>query len=508
MAQARSDAGFYLFGFHSNRRSRTDAAELPKEVVEFTPLGAGFAVILQPEPEWAVQEGVCRNHAGDSLRFDSQHLDDVEHCAHTSGASTLPKDFAVIRFQACFFVTLLSFLVSSSRTVAEDWTQWRGPSGMHVVTEGAEVPVDFGPKKNVLWSAKIPGAGHASPTIVGDLVVVSTADSSNQRQAILGFDRQTGKSEFTTIVSSGGFPETHPKNTHASATVCSIDGLFVGTFHHHDKVEAVAVDATGKIVWRTDVGEFRPKQYVYGYAASPTVYNKTIIITGDCDTGAWMVALNPQTGQKVWSTKRPQMLNWSSPIVAHVGGRDQLLLSGCERISSYDPKTGKRLWETPCLTMATCGTVVWDDDTIYASGGYPKKETVAVKADGSGVVWANRVKCYEQSLLIHDGFLYGFDDNGIVYCWEAKSGREMWKHRLRGPVSASLVYANGNIYACNERGNIWVFKASSAGYEQVAENQMGTSLFATPSIVDDVMFLRTADGQGRSRQEYLFAIGK
>ena len=47
--------------------------------------------------------------------------------------------------------------------------------------------------------------------------------------------------------------------------------------------------------------------------------------------------------------------------------------------------------------MATCGTVVWDDDTVYASGGYPKKETVAVKADGSGEIrWRNNVKCYEQ----------------------------------------------------------------------------------------------------------------
>ena len=158
--------------------------------------------------------------------------------------------------------------------------------------------------------------------------------------------------------------------------------------------------------------------------------------------------------------------------------------------------------------MATCGTVTWDDDTVYASGGYPKKETVAVKADGSGtVVWRNRVKCYEQSMLVHDGYLYGFDNNGIIYCWHAKTGKEMWKQRLRGPVSASLCLVDGNIFACNEKGNVWVFRASAKGYQQVAQNQMGTSLFATPTIVDNVMYLRSASGEGRNRQEAIFAIG-
>lgn len=409
----------------------------------------------------------------------------------------------------CFhFATLCTLLCSATHLAADDWSQWRGPSGSAIAAAEDSVPTEFSPTTNVIWSAQVAGAGHSSPTVVGDLVVVTTADPTIQRQAILGLNRSTGTPVFTTVVSEGGFPKTHPKNTHASATVCSNGQLFFATFHHHDKVEAVAVDQSGEIVWRTDVGAFRPRQYVYGYAASPTMHNGKLIISGDCDTVAWLVALNPANGKVVWKTDRPKMLNWSSPIVANVAGRDQLLLSGSERLASYNPEDGKLLWETKCLTMATCGTVVWDEDTVYASGGYPKKETVAVKADGSGkVVWSNRVKCYEQSMLIHEGYLYAFDDNGIVYCWEAKTGREMWKQRLRGPVSASLVLVDGNLFACNERGNIWVFKATADGYQQVAQNQMGTSLFATPSVVDNVMYLRTASGEGRNRQEAIFAIG-
>ena len=416
----------------------------------------------------------------------------------------------LFRFQPAlrFTVFLLAVTAILSHLEADDWSQWRGPSGQSIAADGNTIPTKFSPTQNVLWNAQIAGAGHSSPTVVGDLVVVTAADSAQQQQAILGFNRATGKPAFTTIVNEGGFPQIHGKNTHASPTVCSNGKLFCATFHHHDKIEAVAVDQAGKIVWRKNLGAFRPKQFRYGYAASPTLYNDQLIICADSDTGAWLTALDVNTGRVIWKTDRARSLNWASPIVANVAGRDQLLVSGGERIASYDPKNGKQLWQTRCLTMATCGTVTWDDDTVYASGGYPKKETVAVKADGSGtVVWRNRVKCYEQSMLVHDGYLYGFDDNGIIYCWHAKTGKEMWKQRLRGPVSASLCLVDGNIFACNEKGNVWVFRASAKGYQQVAQNQMGTSLFATPTIVDNVMYLRSASGEGRNRQEAIFAIG-
>ncbi len=201
------------------------------------------------------------------------------------------------------------------------------------------------------------------------------------------------------------------------------------------------------------------------------------------------------------------MLNWSSPIVASIAGRDQLLLSGTNKIASYNPDTGEPLWSTPCLTMATCGTCIWDDDLIFASGGYPKAETVAVKADGSGVAWKNNVKCYEQSMVVINGYLYAFSDNGIVYCWNAATGKEMWKQRLRGPVSASPLVVGDTIFATNEAGTTWVFKSNPEKYEQVAENQLGNSSFASLVAVDGQLFIRAASGEGAGRKESLYCIG-
>ncbi|MEQ9408549.1 MAG: PQQ-binding-like beta-propeller repeat protein [Fuerstiella sp.] len=405
-------------------------------------------------------------------------------------------------------VAVLSLCFLHSTAPAADWNQWRGPNHNNVAAAGQNVPVTWNETSNVVWKAAVPGRGHSSPIVVGELIALTSADEGGQQQGVFGYDRRTGKQLWGTVVSRGGFPKTHIKNTHASSTACSDGRQVYATFCHHNKVEAVALDLKGNIIWQTDVGGFLPKQYEYGYAASPTLYNDTLIVSGDSDTVAWIKALNTKTGQIVWQQNRPQKLNWASPIVAHVAGRDQLLISGGDMIASYDPATGMPLWSQPCLTMATCGTVVWDDDTVYASGGFPKKETVAVKADGSGqVLWTNGVKCYEQSLLIHDGYLYAVDDNGVAWCWHAKSGREMWKQRLQGPVSASPVLVGDTIYACSEKGTFFVYRANPQQFEAIARNQLGSESFATPTVVDNRIYLRVAAGERDNRAEMLFAIG-
>ncbi|MCA9051541.1 MAG: PQQ-binding-like beta-propeller repeat protein [Planctomycetaceae bacterium] len=391
---------------------------------------------------------------------------------------------------------------------ADDWLQWRGPNGNNVAAAGQSVPAEWSERQNVIWKADILGRGHSSPIVVGDLIVLTSADEQGQQQGVFGLDRATGKNRWGTVISKGGFPKTHQKNTHASPTPCS-DGrhVFV-TFCHHNKIEAAALDMDGKIVWKTDVGGFAPRQYEYGYAASPTLYENTLIVSGDSDTVAWIKALSKTDGKVVWEQQRPQKLNWSSPIVASVAGREQLLLSGANMIASYDPKSGQPLWNQECLTMATCGTVVWDDEVVYASGGYPDKETVAVKADGSGtILWKNGVKCYEQSMLLHAGHLYAVDDGGVAYCWEARTGQEKWKARLRGPVSASPVLVGDTIYASNEGGTTYVFKADPEKFTAVAQNQLGTESFATPTVTDNRIYLRVAAGQGAARREALFAVG-
>jgi outer membrane protein assembly factor BamB len=390
-----------------------------------------------------------------------------------------------------------------------DWPWWRGPT-RNGIAERQDVPTDLSDERGYAWKTPVPGRGHSSPIVVGKRVFLTTADEKQQAHSVLAFDRATGKPTWNIEVSRGGFPaRNHPKNTEATPSIaCDGERLFAA-FYHHDAIHLTAISLEGKRLWQEKVAPFNPKRYEYGYAPSPLIYGDSVIVASEYDGKSALTALDRASGKRLWQTPRPSNVSFSSPVVAHVAGKDQLLISGADEVTSYDPKTGKPLWTTPGTTAATCGTLVWEEDIVYASGGYPKSETLAVKADGSGeVLWKNNQKCYEQSMLAHDGHLYALTDQGILFCWRGEDGREMWKKRLTGPVSASPVLAGGHIYWANELGTLYVFKPNPKKLELVAENQVGTDSFPSPAICGGQIFLRVGQTTGGKRQEYLYCFGK
>jgi outer membrane protein assembly factor BamB len=327
---------------------------------------------------------------------------------------------------------------------------------------------------------------------------------------VVAFDRSSGELLWNEAISQGGFPaKNHPKNTAATPTIaCDGEHLFA-SFFHHQAIHVTALDLAGKQIWSKAAADFNPKRYEYGYAPSPLVYRDTVIIVSEFDGPNFLVALQRKNGQEVWRTPRPPNPSYSTPVVAHVAGRDQLLISGGDQVASFDPATGKPLWTAPGTTAATCGTAVWEGDVVFASGGYPGAETVAIRADGSGeVVWRNNQRFYEQSLLAHDGYVYGLTGAGIAFCWRATDGQEMWRQRLKGPVSASPVVAGDNIYWANEMGTLYVLKANPDKFELVAENQIGTDSFPSPAICGGQIFLRVGDSTSGNRQEFLYCFGR
>ena len=426
-----------------------------------------------------------------------------------------------LRFVAFCLVTLVfassipaqiaSDAQSFSKLSADrDWPWWRGMSRNGMATKSATPPVSFSDTEAVLWKAPVPGRGHSSPIIIGNSVFLTTADEATQTQSALAFDLQSGKTLWSKPISQGAFPaRIHNNNTNASPTIGS-DGerLFI-TFYHHDSVQATALGLDGKPIWQRTVGGFRPRRYEYGYAPSPLLYRNTVIVTGEYDGDSFITALNRQTGAPVWRIPRENNITFSSPVVAHVAGRDQMLISGTNKVASFDPATGKPLWSVDGTSAATCGTMVWDGDIVFASGGYPKAETIAVRASGKGeVLWKNAQKCYEQSMLAYDGHLYALTDNGVAYCWRGKDGQELWRERLQGPVSASPILAGGHIYWANERGTLYVYRPSPQKFELVSTNRLGDESFASPAVSGGKLLLRVGVREGNRLQEYLYCFGK
>ena len=120
-----------------------------------------------------------------------------------------------------FLLSVVALVHIATAQDSQDWQNWRGPNANGIV-DGQNPPIQWSAQKNVIWKTPVPGKGHASPTVVGDKILLATADQSRQTQSVLAFSRSSGEKLWETRVHSGHFGSpVHPKNTYASQTVVS-----------------------------------------------------------------------------------------------------------------------------------------------------------------------------------------------------------------------------------------------------------------------------------------------
>lgn len=391
-------------------------------------------------------------------------------------------------------------------TTSRDWASWRGPNGNATQTD-FEVPLQFSPTDQVIWKTDIPGRGHADPTVVGDRIFVATAEAADKTQSVLCLDRKSGDHVWQAEVHRGGFEsEMHSRSTQASNTVASDGHRAFACFLNNGKIVLSAISFDGTVEWQTELGGFNSK---FGYSASPQIHENSVIVAADHSDGGFIAAVHRVTGDILWRKGRPAESTYASPIVATVAGKKQLLICGANVVSSYDPSNGEELWSCDGTTSSCVGTMVWDEENVFATGGYPGEQTLAIKADGSStVVWEESAKSYVPSLLYHAGSLFCVNDKGIATCRDAATGRLYWKGRLGGNYSASPVLIGSHIYAASEQGTVVVFEATTEGLEKTTMNSMGTEIWSSPVAAHGQLFLRVADDSGSGRQETIFCIGK
>ena len=451
----------------------------------------------------------------------------MKHHQHPKWCTFLAVPAATLTRSGLIWTTLFFFgwlFTLSQRSVAsDDWPVWRGPNKNGIAPVKQNPPVHWDTTNNVLWKTKIPGRGHSSPVIVGDQIFLTTSQISKETQSVLSLDRATGKQLWDTTICQGNLNDSiHPNNSHASPTIAATANRLFVCFWNNNQVELAALNHKGNIIWKKTAGKFISR-YPFGYGASPCLYQNMVIVSSECEQIGSLAAFNQVDGSEIWRTPRDQGTGYSSPIVLRIADRDQLLLSGSSRVTSYNPCDGQEIWSVPGPWEVTCGTMVYskescevawpfpysrlDIDMVFANGGYPRGSTVAIHAaDNPDVVWRNPVKSYEQSMLSHKGYIYAVSDNGVGYCWNALTGKEMWKQRLAGPVSASPILAGDNIYITTERGKTFVFGANPERFERVAENQLGDSCFASLTIVDHRIYVRV--GFGDDSEQWLYCLAR
>ena len=414
--------------------------------------------------------------------------------------------------------TVFVALASVMPLPADDWPQFRGPTGdgMAVTTN---LPLTWSPTQNVVWKVAVPGRGRSSPVVLGDRIWLTTAletgvktfpegpDKMQQAErvviGVVCLERTTGKQLYHVDL----FSVTNPVavnllNSYATPTPAAEPGRVYcdfGTFG-----TACLDAATGQALWKRQL----PLDHHHGPGSSPVVYSNLLILVRDGRDQQYVTALNKQTGETVWKTVRPPLRtpnrefrkSFSTPLVFEANGRVQMVVPGAQWLVAYEPETGQEIWRVDDDKGETVAPrPVYGQGMVYLSTGIlgNRPQLWAVRVDGQGDVTQTHVAWKLQTLL---GFmpspllvgreLYLLNDDGFVSCVDAASGALLGKSRAGGSYAASPVYAGGRLYCFSREGKTVVLQANK-DLTLLAENQLDGPVFASPALAGSAIYLRT-----------------
>jgi outer membrane protein assembly factor BamB len=409
-------------------------------------------------------------------------------------------------------ITIFIFSLCLS-AVADNWPQWRGPTGTSIAEEG-NFPTAFSSTENVLWKVKLPGAGSSTPIVWDDQILVTSGNKG--QDSVQAYD---WKGNLVWQKTLG--PERPGKHRNGSGSNSSpiTDGKNVYVYFKSGTVASLTMG--GELNWKINLQKkFGEDTLWWDLGTSPVFAGGNIVIAVMQEGESYVVALNPDDGSVAWKAdrtfpvQRESGQSYTTPLVMEIEGRETIVIWGADRLTGHDPKDGKILW--------TCEGFNPDDKPMWrviASPGITEGVAIipygrtnycaGVKLGGSGNI-TEAARLWERDDLGsdcptpvgRDGKVFVLSDRGQINCIEATTGKDIWVDeipRARAKYYSSPILTGNLLYCAREDGVLTVVKVSQDGMEVLSQNDMGERLAAAPVPVNDKLLVR-----GR---EHLYCIG-
>lgn len=415
-------------------------------------------------------------------------------------------------------VLTLSFVASTSLAWSApageaSWPEFRGPTRQGS-SDAIGLPVKWSATENIAWKADLPGRAWSSP-VVGDGVVyltnaVGAKDSTDPHDTfslrVMALNATDGKVIWDQEAFVIKDPHTfgiHGKNSYASPTpVLEGDRIYA----HFGHFGTACLNTKGEVQWKNQQVTYSP---VHGGGACPVLVDDLLIFPADAASNPFVVALDKRTGKMKWKTDRTagakKTFSFSTPLVIEVNGEKQLITPGSNVVSALNPKDGREIWKVSYEGYSVVPRPIYAQGLVFLSTGYDKPTGLAIRPDGKGdvtgthVVWRmEKGAPLTPSMLAVGEDLFSVADNGIVSCFEAKTGKLFWQERVARATSASPLYADGKIYIQDELGNGYVIKASRQ-LELLSTNALGQKSLASYAVNGRQFLIRT--------QNALYCVG-
>lgn len=448
-------------------------------------------------------------------------------------------------------VLVLSF---SSCSKSTNWPQFRGPDG-NMAFESASLPDKWNTDTNVVWTALLDGAGYSSPVVWGNRIFVTSAvpvkvnpapekppmpagpppqGGQGQQPAqpplppvppipevrdttymneiykleVQCFDLLTGKLLWTRIPYEGA-PRIgkNANSTYACETPVTDGQRLYASFGMHG---IFCYDLEGNPLWNKDLGAFYT-QKGWGTGSSPILHNNMLFIQSDNEENSFITALDAATGNEIWRVMRDEKTTYSTPYIWKNLLRTELVTCG-KKARSYDPETGKLLWELEIGGEQVIPSPVGNEELLFignAGGRETKARLFAVKPGAEGEVGADKIAWMSEdsglgnpSPLLYRDRLYVIGGRGEISVLDPLTGSVKYQQRINGvgAVWATAWANNDIIYFLDERGVTRAFRAGDS-FEKLAENTLeGTKFWSSIAMTGKTYLFKSA--------EKLYCVGK
>ena len=382
--------------------------------------------------------------------------------------------------------SILAFLsLTFSIATAEDWRQFRGPSGSGYVN--AELPAALA----VAWSLDLPGKGLSSPIIVGDRVFVTASSGPNQeRLHVFCYRASDGEKVWERQFFSTGRTMCHEKTAVAAPTPVSDGERVLALYSSND---LFCLDLDGNVLWlRGLTNDYPNASNSLGLASSPVIADGIFIAQVENDSESFIAAIALDTGKNLWKKPRTKRANWTSPLVVkEADGAERVAVQGSEGVDVIDPRTGETVWRYGEGASTIPSSAADAAGNLYI----PSNGLTAVKAGADGgaeQLWrSGSMRPGTASPLVQGQRLYVITNADVLTCGDLASGDRLWRMRLEGPFGASPVANDTHLYAFNEKGLGQVVKLGETEGEVVNSIELGEMIQCTPAVAHNALYVRS-----------------
>lgn len=402
---------------------------------------------------------------------------------------------------------LLSF--SGCNKHDHNWTHFRG-SNLDGHASVNNAPLDWGESSNIVWKAPVKGLGWSSPVVYEDQIWLTSATRDGKEFYTLCFDFETGQLlDEKTIFTSDNPQRIHSTNSYATPTPCIEKGF---VYVHFGTFGTACINTrTFEVVWKRDD---LPCEHMQGPASSPVIYKDMLILHLEGTEDPYVVSLNKSTGEIIWKSVRPPEIydpiqpvyrkSYQTPVIIDVNGRELMISNSAFMCFAHDVHTGEVVWTVEYGYDSTVSMPLFHNGMVYVNSGWIFLENrpsftrqYAIDPSGKGDITNTHVKwIFEDEVpqiptpVIVGERMYMVHDRGMVTCLDIETGNPVWKEKFNGNYNSSPVYANGNIYFFNIKGECKIIQPGDK-FKLIAENSLGETVKSVPVFVRNKMIVRT-----------------